>query len=546
MAAGFAAGLWIFIKIYKTLSAPLHGKPKLWQRIRWQHALIAAICIGWSLSVRILGLLLPFYFAVGLLLLFILNKTFRASIVKHGIFTLQFAGVVAAICMVGIFLGLCLYPNFFYAGPISHIKSALGMASHFQGRITMLWDRQIIDSLHLPPYYLIKSYLYTIPPWALAGGALFIVNLRRIRRGYPAAIVLLTLFTIVFPAIYIILAKSPAYNGWRHTCFIYSSFAAISAIGIYETAQWFKQNRVWKLALAAILALCMLPTARWLAANYKYASSYYNAFAGNPYGKYDLDPSEVAVVNLAKWLVENKLTDTTKRYKVSVKNMNGAVWAHAKDIKHVQMIWNGMRGYAGMDCDYAILSLQFLPHKIIRDFFPPKGTIRVERIDGMPIGCIVQKNPDDALGILLIQQNRFVEGIAALERAYEYDPKNFGLWYWMGLGYYYLGKYDQSIKFLNQHIGYWSTNEEQVVAMAHIGAAQQEQHKYDDAIRTLQQAYNANGGRDAGMEQFINANLALSHYHKKQYATSIPYFEKCLPQYPNLQGAWQHAKTMAR
>jgi tetratricopeptide (TPR) repeat protein len=317
-------------------------------------------------------------------------------------------------------------------------------------------------------------------------------------------------------------------------------------VGFYETAHWFKQNRVWKLAFTIIVAACILPTAVWLAKNYKYAYSYYNTLVGNPYGKYDLDYLEIAVPNLTKWLIDTKLTDTTQHYTVAVKNMNGICYTTAKMIRHVKTILSGARAFAATDCDYAILSLQFLPVKVVKTFFPPKGTIKVERLDGNVIGAVVQKNPDDAAGIRFIQQNRFAEGITTLERAYEYNPNNFGLWYWMGIGYYYVGNYDKSIEFFTKNINFWATNEEMAFGFAHIGAAQVEQKKYDAAIPNLQQAEKINQGKNQGLVPFIYANMSMAYYNKKEYVQAIPHLEKCVAQYPHLQGMLQFCRAQAK
>jgi tetratricopeptide (TPR) repeat protein len=545
MAAGYAIAILGMLGMYQTLMQPPAKTINFWQRIRRRDLLMLFAGIALAISIRIGGLMLLLYAAAGLALLFVMNKNFRSSILKDGLFTLKLASVIIAACLAGTLAGLCFYPNFFHEG-IKHVKDAMEVMSKFPQRIPFNWNGQMVNSLQLPPYYLLKSYLYTIPLWVFAGAALFVLNWRRIRKRYCVFEMLFLIFTIIFPICYLIFTKANLYNGWRHSTFVYCSFAPLAAIGLRETMRWFGGNMVWKAAFAAIFGICMTHTAVWSAKNYKYAYTYYNTLAGNPYTRYDLDYHETSNVNLLRWLIKNKLTDTTKQYKVTAKSFNAKQYAASKGYSNIEVKTAAMRAFAATDADYVILSINFVPAKVLKAFFPPKGTIKVEYLDGNPVGAVVQKNPDDALGIRLIQQNRFAEGIAALERAYEYNPKNFGLWYWMGIGYYYTTRYDKAIEFFSKNINFWGTNEEMVYGFAHIGAAQIEQKKYDAAINNLQQSERINAGKNQNIMIFVNANMGVAYYHKKEYAQAIPYLEKSLSQYPHLQGALLHSRAMAR
>ncbi|GHT67999.1 hypothetical protein FACS189452_06800 [Bacteroidia bacterium] len=545
-AAGYAMAIWSFIRIYKTLSLPLDASVRFSQRIKWRDVAFAIIGIAIAVSVRIGGLMLPFYYAVGCLLLLVLSKNFRILIFDNGLFTFKFIGVSVLICIVGMILGLCLYPNFFYAGPITHIKDALGVMTKFPVRIPMLWDGKMIDSLNLPPYYLLKSFLYTIPLWVFAGAILFVLNIRKMRKSYSAFQLIFLIFTIVFPFCYLIIGNANLYNGWRHVTFSYCSFVPLIAIGFYETGQWFSKNKFWKILCAVILIMCIFPTAQWMVKNYKYTYAYYNTLVGDPYKKYDLDYHGSASVVGMKWLIDHRLTDSTKNYTVTVKDFNAADYVRTKNRSNIITKYGGVRAFAGTPCDYAILSIQFIPPYVLKAFFPPKGTIHVETINGKPICVVVEKNPLDAEGIRLVQQNRFSEGIEKLEQAYKYNPNNFGLWYWMGYGYYYLQKYDEAIKFFTQFVNFWATGEEQAFALSHIGATYVEKKQYDNAIPNLQNAERINNNRNPGLVPFISANLGIAYYNKKDYAKAVPCLEKCVTNYPHLNGLLQLCKAQAK
>ena len=534
-AAGFAIAVFAMLRIYR--QTPRFGIAN------W--AMLAA-GIALAVSVRINGLMLPFYFAVAAVLLFVCSRRFRTLILGNRVFAFKFVGAALLICILGTLAGLCFYPNFFYDGPVKHIKDTFGVMSKFKAsRILMFWEGQEISSLNLPPNYLIKSYLYTIPLWVFAGAGLFMLNLRRIRKTYSAFAFVFLAFTVVFPVCYLILTKANIYNGWRHSTFVYSSFVPLAAIGFYETAHWFKKNRVWRVAFAIAVVLCILPTALWTARNYKYAPAYYNVLAGNPYNRFDMEYSGTSLVNCAKWLIKNKLTDTTRQYTIASKGWNVVAWAKTKQYRNINVIYAPMRAFASTNCDYAIMDIVFIPPKVVKKFFPPKGTVYVERIDGNPICAVVEKNPLDAEGIRLIRDSHFAEGIEKLKQAYDYNPNNFGLWHWMGLGYYHLGQFDEAIKFFNQDINFWPVNEQHIYGIAYIGAALVSQKKYDQGITNLRQLLQIDR-KDPYLLAFVNTQLGIAYYYKKDYAEAASHFEKGIDYYPQNAQVLQYCRSMAQ
>ena len=316
------------------------------------------------------------------------------------------------------------------------------------------------------------------------------------------------------------------------------------AIGFYETAHWFKKNIRWRAIVVIAVALCILPTAVWTAKNYRYAYNYYSVLAGKPYGRFDIEYSETALIHGLQWLIKNRI-DTARQYTIAVKGLNPVVWAKTKQYRNLNMIYAPSRAFAKTECDYAIMATTFLPPKVLKTFFPPKGTIHTIRIDGNPICAVVEKNPLDAEGIKLIQQSRFAEGIEKLKQAYDYNPNNFGLWHWMGLGYYHLGQFDEAIKFFNQDINFWPVNEQHIYGIAYIGAALVSQKKYDQGITNLRQLLQIDR-KDPYLLAFVNTQLGIAYYYKKDYAEAASHFEKSIDYYPQNAQVLQYCRSMAQ
>lgn len=524
MATGFAIAIYAFLRIYKTL--PKFNK---------YDVVLAVFGIALAVSIRVGGLLLPFYFGVGGILCLYFRPDLRNLFVRKEYRVWgRMVGTGVLIIVIGCLLGFCAYPNFFHEGPVRHIGHAFQLVKEFKQQIPMLYKGEMITSLNLPPFYLWKSYLTTVPLFAWLGILLFLFHLPRIWVGYNKMFILFLLFTLVFPPLYIGLGDSNIYNGWRHTLFIFSSFAVISAIGIYETYGWLRRD-MWKRVYLVVMLAVTLPTVYWMVRNYKYCYSYYNPLITEPYLNYDMDYYETACVNSFEWLMKNVVSKSDTLVRVGAKNISVEAYQRARKYKNVAVKTCAFRGYAESDFDYQILSLQFIPAKVLKAFFPPKGTIHVETIDGKPVCAVIEKeNRYDVDGIRLIRQGKIDRGMDLLEKSYQYNPGNFGIWFWMGYGYYYQKKYKKSIELLGKYVYFWPSSGEQIeIAFIFSGLSFLQLKSFDQAIQTLKQAERMT--KSPENQLLIFANLGRAYYYKQNYEAALPYLKQGVQKYPELK-----------
>lgn len=536
-AAGFAIANYAFISIFQHL-------PKF----RIIDIIFAIIGIGMAVSIRIGGMLLALYLVVIFIFYLIFNKPTRQLVFSNqNHLILKSLGIGTGIVFFGCLLGLSFYPNFFYEGPFNHIHNALTLVSKFPQRIPMLWEGKPIDSLNLPDNYLIKSFLYTIPLFIFASLILFLVNGVKIWKKYDRAAIIYIVFTILLPIITILKSKSNIYNGWRHETFIYSGIIILASIGLLETWNWFaekKWGKWWNIAFPIILVGVLSPTFIWMVRNNKYCYSYYNSLVANPYLKYDIDYFETAQTVCLDWLLKNELSDNHDKCLIGCKNYNAVKYYKTLELSTDSVFQTSYKGFAESDCDYSILSIQFLTKKYIKNFFPPKGTIHVEYVDGNPICAVVKRNKLDSKGIKLVREGKFAEGMQLLDSAYQFDPNNFGIWFWMGYGYYQTGKYEQSITFMDKTLAF-DPNEDQLrIGNEYKGLSLHALKRYKEAIPALQTAERMS--KDANEQSFIRANIGLAYYNEKDYANAIPYLQACLNQYPQLNGALQECIALKK
>lgn len=526
-ATGFAIANYAFLRIFDHL-------PKF----RISDILLSILGIAMAVSIRVGGMMLVMFLVVLFAIAIVADSQKRKMLFTKPFTTLwKSLGVGTLIVVAGSLIGLCFYPNFFYEGPIDHVKNALTLVSKFPQRIPMLWEGRIEDSLNLPDHYLVISFLYTVPLFVFGAFSLFFVNIVREWKKYDRTAILYLLFTFIFPFGYVIGSKANVYDGWRHETFAYSGLIVLAAIGLYETTTWFynKQfHRTWQHLFPALFLLCCIPTLTWMVKNYKYNYSYYNVLAGDPYLKYDMDYYETAGPILFEWLVKNELKDNHDSIFVSTKNGNVMHLQKHKQYPNIKVEEAAFKSYASTDADYTIISLQFLPKQIIKKYFPPKGTIRTEDIDGHPVAALVKRNKLDSKGIKLVQQGKTKEGLVLLDSAYRYDPDNFGLWFWMGLAYYQEREYEKSIEFFTKDLNmeFNLTEEKRALGYMYNGSSLYELKRYEEAITVLKNAETY--CVDQKNMPFIKANMGLAYFADKKYAEAIPYLKECVSAYPFL------------
>ena len=536
LATGFALSILSFLRLYKSF-------PKF----KWYDCLLAIIGIALSVSIRLNGLLVASYFAFGWLFLLIMDKKFRETLFSNWKLATSSIGVVAIIVIAGILLGLCFYPILFYEGPVNLVINGFKMMAEYPLHPSFFWEGQYVNAGKLPPYYLLKAYLYTIPLFVFCGVLLFFVNIVGVIKKYSVFQLVFLIFTIIFPIILLTTMKTPLYTLWRHTTFIYCSFIPFAAIGFYETFLWFskkKEHKYWIMFVSLFLIGSIFPTAKWMYENRFLCSNYFNILADNTRGNFELDYGLSESISFY-WLYDNVLSkDTTQQYKILIKDPGCPTYAKTKGYNNIKFIIGGVKRFASTECDYAILGSTFLPKKVLNTFFPNKhpnnGTIHEERVGDNVICVVIKKNPQEAEGVTLIQQGKYTEGMQKLDSAYNAFSKNFGLWLWMGIGYFYTGKNEEAITYFNKFLDFWAQDAQQIEhAKGHIGAARVNLQQYDEAINILQPLFPTVTREE--FKPFVAANLGIAYFNKANYKQAINYLSPIISHYPHLKGTLYHS-----
>lgn len=528
-ATGFAMALYGFLVL-----------TRVFPDISIKGAVFAFLGITIATSVRISGLMLLMYFFVAVVMEFIARKDLRQLFPQK-----QFLTVVKILCVclvLGIaaaLTGLCAYPSVFHNGLVKHVVDSFIASSNFSLSIPYIYEGKMAYATNPPEHYLLYSLLRTLPYYIMIGAGLFLAFSVRIFKRYRKTAIIFLLFTALFPPIYIVASHANIYNGWRHLLFFYAPFAVLVSIGWYQLFELIKPKKLKEQVFYPIVAVIMLlivsPTMIWMAKNHSYIYCYYNKSVGNPYLKFELDYYETSATKAYDWFRENELPKLDSTVTISTKIFTPVYYAQMLgDTSRVKLFVAPFMGFAEADCDYSILNYHVIQPKALKKFFPPQGTIHVEYVDGNPICALVKRNKLDSRGIKLCKQGKYAEAVPLLDSAYQFDPNNFGIWFWLGIAHYQTRNFEKSIEFFNKDVNFMPTNEKYAIATMYNGSSLYELKRYDEAIKTLHEAERH--CVDQHNLPFIRAHLGLAYFAKNEYANALPYLQAALPAYPFLAG----------
>ena len=485
-----------------------------------------------ALSVRLGGLLLIGYIGLFLLLACFLHPNAKPLFKqKQYLQILKTAGALIIAVVAGFLVGLLFYPNFFEEG-FKHLTSGMQVMTNFPQRIPFIFEGVQTDSLKKPWYYLCKMFYITTPLFILVLLHLAILIVLWKWKKIGAFNVLLLLFAFIFPFAYMTYNKAPVYDGWRHVLFAYITVPAIMTIGYREIIHFFKSS-ILKWGLTAVITIFITYFFVWNLKNGPYQLCYYNNLVGGTKGafkKYDFNLVQIAAPEGVYWLLKSLDPNDFSPEKSLVIALNSSVinkslYIPQKWRDKVQLKDLAYKSYSSTECDYAVLTTLFAPLRVLSSFYPPKGVIYDRKVDDVVIMCVVdRRNDTDYKGIKLVQENNFEEGMKLMEEAYNYNPKNYTLFFWLGYGYYRTGNFEKAIEFLNLYKKFYATDEQAHRILGYTYFAQKE---YDNAITAFNIAFSQN-----------RSDLAVAHmiavclYEKKDYKAGIKFLEPLVKEKP--------------
>ena len=513
LTLGYTSSVYFLIRLLRNLP-----------QIKWLHALGAVLSIALAVSIRVAGLIVIFYFG-----LFALAVLFRKDIRQLKVLIkIRILAFMALFCILGAGIGLLFYPNLFYTG-FDHLRESLDMVKHFKS-LYLLFEGNQISNQTAPWYYLYKIFGLTVPLILLIGFAISLLTYY-FRKKYELSH-LVILFSLLFPVITLTIQKASVYNGWRHVAFVYPCFSIIVAIGFINFFSLIKNKSIRIFSSIMLLALLVQPIA-WLPGNYRYNYAYYNLLAGNymknVQGKYEMDFYSLGTLHCYDRLYKSKLKQIDEP--VIITSNNPILVEYAKDRgminDNIQIEYNSFSSFSMHDWDFCILSPRLISLKILDRFYPPKKTIHRESIKRVVNAALIEReNKFDFQGSEMISRNSPREALSNLQKAYEYNPNNYQVWYLLGLAHYMSGNHSDAITYLLPYTRLKPGND----GHFYLGMSYYLEGQYQEAAGYLEIVMGNMGSATANRMAILYCGQA--HLQLKNYNNALSIFENGLKQSP--------------
>jgi len=445
---------------------------KQFPKVKWYTYLILIFAIAFSISIRIGGLILFGYFGLfGLLFLirsFAENKKQLKLNQKRNIALKDYVSskmigrmliMGIAICVVGYFLGLLLWP-YAMQSPIKNPLEAFAAMSTFDTALRQLFEGSLQWSDVLPWYYTPKYILMTIPIAVIIGMILFFVFcwIKRENRFWA----FLVFFTFFFPVFWIVFTKANVYGGWRHAMFAYPPMVVAAGWGFDALVKWVESkltvnneqltinngdkdanddrdaiNRVStkgiivNVASVVVLLVLLIGPIRHIIANHPYEYVYFNELAGGmdkAYGNYEMDYYYHSTREASEWIIANAEPNADgSKIRVATWHTASVDYFFRKDTAHFIPVFCRWYEKGNNNWDYAIFTITGMAPEQIKNAgaFPPPDCIHTIDVDGKPI-CLILKRQSkiDMLGNQYKTKNQVDSAIICFKEALAINPYN--------------------------------------------------------------------------------------------------------------------------
>jgi tetratricopeptide (TPR) repeat protein len=326
--------------------------------------------------------------------------------------------IVALIIVFSYMLGILFWPYALH-DPLRNPVEAYRVMAWFPDTFRQIFEGRVEWSDYMPWYYLPKSMLITIPVVALGGVMIFILFARVAVSAGRRLYLWLLIFSILFPAVFVIIIKSNLYSSWRQFFFIYPGIVIIASVGysyLFRTAS----SGLRRAYIAGLFILMSLSPANFIIRNYPYSYLYYNQLAGGvkgAYGDYETDYYYVSQREASEWLISHLkskgITDT-----VTVAANFSVDWFF-RDYPHIKTVYVRHEERSMMEWDYLIMTNRYIsPFQLKNGLWPPDEAIKIIEAGGIPIGAVIERKETISLeGWKSMQQGDYPQAARLFKEA---------------------------------------------------------------------------------------------------------------------------------
>lgn len=446
----------------------------------WRTTALLAAGVAASVIIRISGLMTDFIFV-----LFLLWEWYY--LYKNKI-TYSFKDIASKVFVAmggGYLLGIIFWPSMINS-PFSQPFKALEFLRNLPVTVRTLFEGKYLQSSDIPWYYLPKYFIISNPEIILIGILGGFILLYGMLKKYNARRLILLLFSSLFPLFLIIYNKTGLLTGWRHGYFIYIPLVIFSAISYVYFIDNILKNKIAKGVAVAVIVIGLVQPFSFMLRNYPLFYVYFNPSSGgvkNALGNYELDYYSHSMKPATDWILTN-VPDW--KNKAIVGNNNYQIINIIKsDTPQFIAPYVRYRERYNTNWDYGLFTQSFIDAEYLKKgYFPPKGTVKVIEVDGVPIACIIKRdNKDDYLGKMAMDSQQFDKAVQLLAAAVKYDEKNEIAWTDLGMAQLNSGKAPEAIQSFSKALEIAS---ESMPALNGLGYAYAQTGQIDNAIQVFE------------------------------------------------------------
>jgi hypothetical protein len=225
------------------------------------HTIVPAALLGMTTSIRILGPLAAILVGIYFLLL---KKPSRL-------------GWLIPYAVIALLVMYMMWP-YLWPAPVQNFLATLRFMADNPTQLRVLFYGKIYRADNLPIRYLPALLVFTLtePVWplALAGGIAALS--RTLRKSIEWRSLLPTVLWFAAPLLYVILARPPLYDGFRHFMFIVPPLFLLAGLAIEALFDWLRRP----LLRSAVIAVLLAPGLMGYLQLHPYEYTYYNRFVG--------------------------------------------------------------------------------------------------------------------------------------------------------------------------------------------------------------------------------------------------------------------------
>ncbi len=480
-AAAYIMGVYFLIKFLKEFPNPTK-RVTTW----------LIVAIAFSINIRVGGLLLICYFGLFGLLELVKRFYWEGVTMEERSNLIRRAFRYGLLVVVLGYLGGTLFWPYALLNPIANPFKALSAMSDYPVNISILFEGQMINSRSLPWDYIFKYLWITTPIFGLLGFGLFLVGIPKAKSFKNAFYYFVVFFAAAFPIAYIIYLSANLYDGMRQVLFIYPPIMVMGGLAFNHLyGKLTSQYGRW--SLTGLLVILMSLPLIFMIRNHPHQYVYFNQIIGGverAFAKYEMDYWGHSGKHHAKWLgkqvTKNGQPNKKIKFRTNFTQSVRPVLKRYSDSFDGQ--YTSYRNRSKEEWDYAIFIARFISPAILENYWPPKGTVHEEKVDGQPISILIKRpSHHDYKGFQHLEKQEFREAIADFEKYLEADAQNASVLSALGRCYLQTKQINKAQEKLQQALNINSSDAMAIMLMGQIHYQKREPRKALQYFNTLRQ-----------------------------------------------------------